>query len=141
MRLQFWIQAAHARALDILAHSGHFPWGKDTDVARWAIQHGLNYVDKIDVGVITSLMSQANIINEINDAETRNLKFAENFERTQANVLMWKGLGETELARDLVMRVWATIKAMPEEPEREARWKKRYMDKFQDYFKDLIEYE
>lgn len=140
-RLQFYIQSAHARALDVIAHSGHFPWGKDTDVARWCVQHGLQYVDKIDPGVITSVMRQANIINAINDEETRNLKFIENFDKTQTNVLTLKGIGETEMAQDLVMRVWREILQMPDEPEREARWKKKYQDKFESLFRDLIIYD
>lgn len=138
-RLQLWIQSAHARALDLIAHSGHFPWGKDTDVARWAIQHGLQYVDQIDPGIITSVMKQANIINAINEQETRNLKFIENMDKTQANVLQLKGVGENDMAADLVNRIYAEIKAMPNEPDRELRWKLKYLKKYEEMFKDLIE--
>lgn len=140
-RLQFYVQSAHARALDVVAHSGHFPWSKDTDVARWAIQHGLQYIDEIDPGIITSVMRQANIISAINEQETNNLKFVETFDKTQQNVLTLKGMGETEMAKDLVMRVWREILAMPDEPEREARWKKKYQDRFESQFKDMIDYE
>lgn len=138
-RLQFYIQSAHARALDVVAHSGHFPWGKDTDVARWCVQHGLQYIDEIDPGLITSVMRQANIINALNEQEVRNQKYVENIDKTQQNVLTLKGMGELDMATDLVNRVWKEILGMPDEPEREARWKKRYMDKFQDLFREMID--
>lgn len=139
-RLQFYIQSAHARALDLIAHSGHFPWGKDTDVARWAIQHGLQYIDQIDPGVITSVMRQANIINAINDEETRNLKFLETIDKTQQNVLLLRGAGEPEMAKDLINRIFKEIQSMPDEPDREARWKMKFLKRFEDLYKDQIEY-
>ena len=141
-RLQVWIQSAHSRALDIIAHSGHFPWSKNTDVARWAVQHGLRYVETIDkdIGGLSSLMRQANIITATNDQITRNLTFIANMDKTQQNVLILKGSGDIDEAKDLVMTVWKEICAMPDEPDREARWKKKYMDKFESLFRDMIEY-
>jgi hypothetical protein len=140
-RLQFYIQSAHARALDLCAHSGHFPWGKDTDVARWCIQHGLQYIDQIDPGTITSVMRQANIVNAINDEEMRKLRLVETIDKTQTNVLALKGSGETDMAQDLVMRIYTELRGMPDEPERELRWKLKYLDKFKAMFGDLIQYD
>ena len=142
-RLQCWIQSAHSRALDVVAHSGHFPFGKDTDVARWCVQHGLNYIMHLDKGItgLQSLMRQANIINVINQDTQRNLQFLNNIEMVQQNVLQLRSTGEPEMAKDLVMRIRKEILAMPNEPEREGRWKKKYYDRFELLFKDLIEYE
>lgn len=139
-RLQLYIQSPHARALEILAHSGHFPWGKDTDVARWCIQFGLTYIDTIDLGIITSVMRQANIINAQNDEALRQMNFLRDMEKTQQVVLEYRGAGEVELARDHVNRIWKEIQLMPDEPMREAAWKKKYQDKFEGLFKDLIDY-
>lgn len=142
-RLQFWVQSAHCRALDIIAHSGHFPWGKDTDVARWAIQHGLQYITELDRDIhgLSSIMRQANIINANNAQAQRMLTFAENFNKTQEIVMQFKGLGELEMAREHVNKQWREIQAMPDEPESEGRWKMKYIDRFEAMFKDLIDYE
>lgn len=140
-RLQLYIQSAHARALDIVAHSGHFPWGKDTDVARWCIQHGLQYIDKIDVGIIASVMRQANIINAQNDEAVRKMNFLRDMEKTQQIVMEYRGMGEVDLARDHVNRIWREILLMPDEPLHEAMWKLKYQNRFETLFKDLIEYE
>lgn len=141
-RVQCYIQSAHARALDVIAHSGHFPWGKDTDVVRWCIQHGINYVNSIDdIDGLASVMRQANIINAINSDTQRNLTFMENIEKTQQNVLQLRSTGEPEMAKDLVTRIRKEILAMPDEPEREGRWKKKYLDRFENLFRDMIDYE
>lgn len=109
-------------------------------MARWAIQHGLQYIDEIDPGVITSIMRQANIISAMADEDMRCLKFIEAFDKVQQTVNAYRGQNETEMAKDLVMKVWKEILAMPDEPEREGRWKKKYQDKFELMFKDLIDY-
>lgn len=138
-RLQFYIQSAHARALDIIAHSGHFPWGKDTDVARWCVQFGIQHINKIDnVGGLPSLIRQANIINATNDEELRNLKFLENFDKTQQIVMQLKGMGENEMAKQHALRIYGEIKAMPDEPEREGWWKMKYLNKFESMFADAL---
>jgi hypothetical protein len=139
-RLQLYIQSAHSRALDILAHSGHFPWGKDTDVARWCIQFGLQYADTIDPGVINSVMREANIINAQNDEAVRKMNFLRDIDKTQQVIMEYRGMGELDLAKDHVNRIWKEIQLMPDEPAREGMWKKKYLDKFEGLFKDLIEY-
>jgi phage anti-repressor protein len=86
-------------------------------------------------------MRQANIINAILDEETRNLKFIENFDKLQTNVLQLRGIGELDMAKDLVMRVYREICLMPDEPDHEARWKVKYLGKFEQMFKDTIDYD
>lgn len=141
-RFQVYVQSAHARAMDIISQSGHFPWGKDQDVGRWAIQYGLQHINKIDpeLSELNSIMKQANYISEINADEFRNIKFAENIEETQKNVQRYLGLGDVEFARDLVNRCWRRIMDMPEETPRDAMWKKLYQDKFESLFKQYIDY-
>jgi hypothetical protein len=139
-RLQLYIQSAHARALGIIAHSGHFPWGNAQDVARWAIAHGLRYIDTIDPGPITSHVKQANIMDAIAQEEHRKQKFLSTFDSIQQSVNEHRASGDAEMARELVNRVWREIVLMPDEPDYESRWKKKYMDRFEQLFKEYIVY-
>lgn len=128
--------------LDIVAHSGHFPWGKDTDVARWCIKFGLTYIDTIDEELgVSSLLRQANIIDAQNNEALRNMNWLRDMEKTQQVVLEYRGSGDVDMAKEHVNRIWREIQLMPDAPEREAMWKKKYQDRFETLFKDLIEYD
>ena len=140
-RIQAYIQSGHDRALAIVARSGVFPFEQKQDVIRWAIKLGLEKIDSLEPTLINSVMKRTNIIIELLREEIDRQKFLETMDKTREAVHSHLGRGEEDMAKDLVARIHKQIAAMPDEPERELRWKLRYLTQLERDFHLYIPYE
>jgi hypothetical protein len=137
-RVQCYIQSGHQRALDIIARSGVFPFDKDTDVIRWCIKYGLERLDQLEPKLINSVLRRANMMLEILKDEVARQKHLEVMEKSRTAIHGYLGRGEEEMARDLVQRLHKLILSMPDEPERELRWKVKYLEQLERDFKQYM---
>lgn len=140
MRLQFNVQAAHWRLLNVIARSGHFPFSHYTDVARWCIQFGLQYIDSLpdEVAMTRSVMSQANTIGHFLAEQVKAEKYLHTLEDMKLLVHGHLIRGEEDEARADVMKIYNEIRRMPDAPEREFRWKLKYLETVEKEFKHLL---
>lgn len=136
-RIQCYVQSGHVRALNILARSGVFPFEEKNDVVRWCIKHGLEKLDTIEPVMINSVMRRTNLMIAMAQEEIERMKFIEAFDKLRTAVSGHMGRNDRAMARDLVKRYRDQIEKMPDEPERELRWKMRYLDELDNGFKHL----
>lgn len=144
IRLQFNVQAEHWRLLNIIARSGHFPFSHYTDVGRWCVQFGLQYIDSLpgEVMLTRSVMSQANTIDHFLKEQVRQEKYLKTLDQMRYAIHGSIARGEEDQAREDVMYLWNEIQRMPDTPDREFRWKLKYMNAVRDEFKRFLpEYE
>jgi hypothetical protein len=140
-RIQAYIQSGHDRALSIVARSGVFPFEKESDVIRWCIKLGLERIDSLEPLLINSVMKRTNIMIELLREEINRQKFLETMDLIRSAVMAHLGRNEEDMARDLVGRCFKQISAMPDEPERELRWKLKYLEQLERDFKPYISYD
>lgn len=133
-RVQCYIQAAHYRLLNIVARSGHFPFEERSDVIRWAIQFGLQFLDSLEPGLTRSVMSQANMMNYRAQEILGDMKHLEWLEKQKAVVSTYTARGDDGAARDYVAFLLKETMRMPEEPDRQLRWKLKYLDSLRENF-------
>ncbi len=137
-RIQAYIQSGHDRALNVIARSGVFPFEKDTDVIRWCIKVGLEELDRLEPQLINSVMRRANVSIELAKEEIERQKFLETMDSTRTAVHAHLGRGDEGMARDLVERIYKQIRSMPDAPDRELRWKLKYLEQFERDFKQFL---
>lgn len=137
-RVQCYIQSGHERALHIIARSGVFPFEKETDVIRWCIKFGLEKLDQLEPRLINSVMRRANMALEVLKDEIERQKHLEVMEQSRTAIHGYLGRGEEEMAKDLVQRLHKIILAMPDEPERELRWKVKYLEQLERDFRQYM---
>ena len=135
-KVQCYVQAGHARALNIIARSGAFPFQERNDVVRWCIKHGLEELDRREVHLINSVMRRTNLMIAMAIDEIERAKFLEAFDHLRTAIAGHMGRGEKEMSKDLLARYRDQIEKMPDEPERELRWKMKYLDEL-DTFKHI----
>ena len=135
-RIQCYIQSGHARALNILARSGVFPFEERNDVVRWCIKFGLERLDAMEPTLINSVMRRANLMIAMAQDEMERQKFLEAFDKLRTVVSAHMSRNEREMAKDLLKKYRDQIEKMPDTPERELRWKMKYLDEL-DTFKHI----
>jgi len=135
-RIQCYLQSGHERALNILARSGVFPFEERNDVVRWCIKAGLEKLSDMEPILINSVMRRTNLMIAMAQEEIERMKFFEAFDKLRTAVSGHMGRNDRAMARDLVKRYRDQIEKMPDEPERELRWKIKYLDEL-DTFKHL----
>jgi hypothetical protein len=140
-RIQAYIQSGHDRALSIIARSGVFPFEREQDVIRYCIWFGLTHLDKLEPTLINSVMRRANMMIYDNREEIERQKFLEWLETQKQAVQGHLGRGDEASAREVVARNYKQILSMPDEPEREERWKHKYLNQLEMDFKAYIPYE
>lgn len=131
--IQCRIQASHYRALNIVARSGLFPHEERNDVIRWAIKYGLDHLASLEPRLINTLLMHANLTIARAKDDLYQAKLAEAFDELQRGVTMHLGNNDPASVRELVKYYRDQIEKMPEEPERELRWKLRYLDKLEPF--------
>lgn len=137
-RVQFYAQAAHVRLLNIIARSGHFPFETKEDVARFALKHALEFLDKLDPSLTRSVMSQANMMNRRLQEQVFNETFAKWLNDSKMVIQGYLGRGEEDTAREEVAYLWEQTLRMPDEPDRAFRWKLKYLDALRENFKQYL---
>lgn len=140
-RIQAYIQSGHQRAINIVARSGVFPFEQDTDVIRWCIKYGLEKLDSLEPRLINSVMKRTNMMIEVIKDEIARQKFLEWMDQSRTAIHAYVGRGDEESARDLVQRLHKHIMAMPDEPDRELRWKLKYLDALERDFRAYMTYQ
>jgi hypothetical protein len=137
-RVQFHVQSLHARMVSIVARSGVFPWSRDADVLRWCVQIGLERISELEPSLINSVMRRANIMVELGRDQIYRQKFLEVFNTLRESINSSLALGDQGEARETVGRFRKEILAMPDEPERELRWKLRYIEKLETEYRQFL---
>lgn len=137
IRLQFYVQSAHYRLLNIIARSGHFPFEERNDVARFCIQFGLQHIDSLEGqnGITRSVMLQANMMNHRLQEHVQNETHRRWLENSKTVIFGFINAGQEDAAREEVAYLWAETCKMPEDPERNFRWKMKYIDALREQFK------
>lgn len=138
MKIQAWIQSHHYRLLNEIARTGHFPFSERTDVIRWCIMFGLQYLDTLEPGTTRSIMSQANIINRRLQQQIHDATFIKTLTNLRQVVQDAKGRGDEDAAREEIQQACYDISRMPEEPDRTLRWKLKYIDAMRTEFRDYL---
>lgn len=140
IRLQFYVQSAHYRLLNIIARSGHFPMEERNDVARWCIQYGLQHIDSLEGqnGITRSVMGQANMMNHRLQEYVQSEAHKRWLENSKAAVFGHVNAGDAGAAREEVAYLWEQTEKMPDEPERNFRWKCRYVDALRENFEQFL---
>lgn len=132
-RVQCYVQSGHVRALNIIARSGVFPFEEKNDVVRWCIKCGLEELDRREPVMINSVIRRTNLLIAMAQEEIERMKFLEAFDKLRSATSGHLGRNDREMARDLVLRYRDQIEKMPDEPERELRWKIKYLDELEQF--------
>ena len=134
-RIQFRAQSTMARALKLIAGSKVFPFGTDQDVARWCLKYGLEHLEKLEPTLegLKTVLGQQRLANELLKDELYRYAFMEMFTNLRNAVAQHIAQGEQQEARQLVEKTLDMIIAMPTEPEREGRWRDRYLKQFDEF--------
>jgi hypothetical protein len=134
-RIQFRAQSTMARALKIIAGAKVFPFGTDQDVARWCLKFGLEHLEKLEPELegLSTVLGQCRLANELLRDELYRFQFLEMFTNLRNAVAQHISHGETDEAKHLVHKTLDTIIAMPTEPEREGRWREKYLKQFEEF--------
>lgn len=127
-RIQCYVQSGHIRALSVIARSGVFPMEEKNDVVRWAIKFGLEELNRREPTLINSVMRRTNLMIAMAQDEIERQKFLEAFDALRTVTSSHMGQNDRASARDMVRRYRDQIERMPDEPERELRWKMKYLD-------------
>jgi hypothetical protein len=135
-KIQCYVQSGHVRALNVIARSGVFPFEEKNDVVRWCVKFGLEELDRREIRLINSVMRRTNLLIAMAQEDIERLKFLEAFDKLRTVVSGHMGRNDRAMARDMVIRYREQIEKMPDEPERELRWKIKYLDEL-DTFKYL----
>jgi hypothetical protein len=114
-----------------------FPFEEKNDVVRYCIKFGLERLERIEPVLINSVMRRTNLMIAMAQEEIEKMKFDEAFDKLRAVVAGHMGRNDLASARDLVKYYRDQIQKMPEEPEREARWKMRYLNELDNGFKHV----
>jgi hypothetical protein len=137
-RVQCYIQSGHYRALNVVARSGVFPFEERNDVIRYCIQEGLQKINVLEPKLIGSIIRQANMMIHHNREEIYNQQFLEWIASTKIVVQGYIGRGEDDAAKEEIGFHYRQIVAMPNEPDREFRWKMKYLDELRKTFPALL---
>jgi len=140
-RFQVYIQSGHDRALNIIARSGIFPFEQPQDVARWCLWFGLTELDRLEPKLINSVMKRVNMMIFANREEIERQKFLEWMDTSKQAIQGHLGRGDEAEAREMVANNYKQILAMPDEPDRELRWKMKYLNQLESDWKAYIPYE
>jgi hypothetical protein len=122
------VQSGHIRALNVIARSGVFPMEEKNDVIRWAIKYALEELDRREPTLINSVMRRTNLMIAMAQDEIERQKFLEAFDKLRTVTSSHMGQNDRASAMDMVRRYRDQIEKMPDEPERELRWKMKYLD-------------
>lgn len=132
-RVQCYVQSGHIRALNIIGRSGVFPFDEKNDVIRWAIKYALEELDRREPILINSVMRRTNLMIAMAQDEIERQKFLEAFDKLRGVTSSHMGQNDRASARDMVKRYREQIEKMPDEPERELRWKMKYLDALEQF--------
>lgn len=139
MRVQAYIQSAHHRAMSIVVRGGLFPFQEINDVVRWCIRHGLEQLDHLEPHQIGSVVRQASMMIRHAREEIYRHEHLAWLGTVKTAIDLLINDGEIDAAREEVKYYYEQILAMPDEPEYELRWKKRYHDMLMKNFAGLLE--
>ena len=132
-RIQCRIQSGHYRALGTVARSGVFPYEERNDVIRWCIKFGLERLNQLEPQLIRSVMGQANAAIAIAVEDQHRRKFLELFQPLHEQVSYYLGIGQPEFAGGLIKKIRTAVEGMPDQPESEGQWKRRYLGELEKY--------
>ena len=138
-KIQCHIQEGHVRALEDFAHSGVFPFTTSSDVIRWCIDLGVKELNRLEPAKMNSVIRRTNIIIELAKEEHSKSQFLVAFDAVRTNIHQHRQSGDIESARDHVAEVRAQVELMPENSDREARYKMKCQDaleEFRQYFRN-----
>ena len=127
-RIQCYIQSHHHRLLDIVGRSGHFPFSNSSDVIRWCIHYGLQYLDTLEPATTRTVMSQANMMNHYLKEQMHQMKHLEWMENLRTHVASLVSRGDEDAARETVALMWREVQKMPDDSPHELRWKLKYLE-------------
>lgn len=130
-RIQCYIQSGHARALNIIARSGVFPFEEKNDVVRYSLKKGLEHLDTIEPVLINSVMRRTNMMIAAAKDQIERMKFVEVFDELRTALNMARTDHDKAMAKDLYLYYKQQIHAMPDVPESQLRWKLKYLDELE----------
>lgn len=133
-RIQCRVQASHARALRIIAHSGVFPYQQEADVIRWCVKFGLNELARLEPQLIKSVMSQANAIDRVLQDHLHKQKYMETFSKLHESISYYLANQMPGEALIEIREMRGELEGIPQNTtELERRWRARYMKEFEKY--------
>lgn len=132
-KVSFNIQRGHAKAAEIIAARGKFPWQHRSEVFRYCVKFGLDHIDSLDPGHVDSVMRRANMMIEAARQQDENAKFLEVFDKLREQIAAVRSHWERAQVASLIGYYDRQIKAMPDEPEHEHLWKMRYEQELERY--------
>ena len=137
-RMQFNIQAGHARAIEQILRSGVFPFGIDADFGRWAIQEALEQIDSLEPELINSVMKRSNMMNYKLRLDSEQQKFTEWLNELRSAVQGHLGRRDKDQARMLVEYCYQQVQAMADQPDSQKVFKKKYVEALVQNFESLL---
>ena len=132
-RLQARCKPEYARRIDELIHSKKFPFKTLSDFLRWAVHHGLQFLDQLQPEIGLE-MDKLGLINNIVNKKKEQMDFANSLEKVTATINDLLSRGARSEATQTVLEVQEKLESMES-----GYWRDWYLKELMRRFGYLLE--